>query len=212
MGLKGRLPSSRMVSTSRQNNVYLEEILLQFSTSLFADNTSGLASPQEHPNFGVFRRRRPIRIARTRSSVGDGGPSGALKNLAWVANAAIQRAPSRLYRLHDETTASSPSMLKSQFHPRKSQSFRDLRKVVVERDDEPASRPANNNCCGPEFIVKSSLAPHTVTIPHQPKKVIAFVTKPDFPYQFDWLCSMFLRDEATRICLTWTSFLSRFCL
>lgn len=59
-------------------------------------------SSSQEQNFGVFRRRRPIRLARARSSVADGGASGAFKNLAWAANAAIiQRAPSRLYRLHD---------------------------------------------------------------------------------------------------------------
>ena len=106
-------------------------------------------------------------MARARSSVGDGGATGALKNLAWAANAAIQRAPSRLYRLHDQPS-STPSLSTATFHPRKSQSFRDL-KVSIERDDEPVLCPVT--CCGPEFIVKSSLPPYVVILPHQPKKV-----------------------------------------
>jgi len=129
-------------------------------------DTTGHSTPPEH--YGVFRRRRPIRLARARSSVGDGGATGALKNLAWAANAAIQRAPSRLYRLHDQPSSTPSLAAAAAFHPRKSQSFRDL-KVSIEREDEPAVCPVS--CCGPEFIVKSSLPPYVVILPHQPKKV-----------------------------------------
>ncbi|XP_046642989.1 tyrosine-protein phosphatase non-receptor type 13-like isoform X1 [Daphnia pulicaria] len=140
--------------------------LNRFTSMANQSDTTGHSTPPEH--YGVFRRRRPIRLARARSSVGDGGPTGALKNLAWAANAAIQRAPSRLYRLHDQPS-STPSLSSSAaaFHPRKSQSFRDL-KVSIEREDEPAICPVT--CCGPEFIVKSSLPPYVVILPHQPKK------------------------------------------
>lgn len=137
-----------------------------FFPLLFVESTTGYSpTSPDQLNIGVFRRRRPIRLARARSSVGDiGGPSGALKNLAWAANAAIQRAPSRLYRLHEQ--ASTPSLLK--FHPRRSQSFRELNVTVERQEDSSATR----TCCGPEFIVKSSLPPHTIILPHQPKKVV----------------------------------------
>ncbi|XP_057375054.1 tyrosine-protein phosphatase non-receptor type 13-like [Daphnia carinata] len=128
--------------------------------------STGHGTPQEAQNYGIFRRRRPIRLARSRSSAGDGGTTGALKNLAWAANAAIQRAPSRLYRLHDQPSA-TPSLPTATFQPRKSQSFRDL-KMSPEREDEPSTYPVT--CCGPEFIVKSSLPPYVLILPHQPKK------------------------------------------
>ena len=123
-----------------------------------------MASDESQQNYGVFRRRRPIRLARARSSVADVGGS-------WTPNAAIQRAPSRLYRLHDQSMDSPSS-----FQPRKSQSFRDLNRelsVTEKRTSpsvgkEPESAPS---CSGPEFIVKSSLVPYTLTLPHQPKKV-----------------------------------------
>lgn len=155
---------------------------LDFSPRLFDSTETGLAdslsrssSQEQQHHLGVFRRRRPIRLARARSSVGDGGATGALKNLAWAANAAIQRAPSRLYRLHDQgsqqQTTPTSSAANPSFHPRKSQSFRDL-KVAVERE----SNTTTTSCSGPEFIVKSSLPPHTLTLAHQPKKVCPSLT------------------------------------
>lgn len=160
--------SQRYSSSSIKGNPGLNNPHFPFDLA----DTTGHSTPPEH--YGVFRRRRPIRLARARSSVGDGGATGALKNLAWAANAAIQRAPSRLYRLHDQpssTPSLSSSAAAAAFHPRKSQSFRDL-KVSIEREDEPAICPVT--CCGPEFIVKSSLPPYVVILPHQPKKVDNF--------------------------------------
>lgn len=154
-------------------------------------------SSSQEQNFGVFRRRRPIRLARARSSVADGGASGAFKNLAWAANAAIiQRAPSRLYRLHDHQQPPSPSSCVTpppSFHPRKSQSFRDL--MVVDREDVVVG-----TCSGPEFIVKSSLAPHTITLAHQPKKVRLFLR---FFYLFLIISrlKMMLDDLRVLICI-----------
>lgn len=148
-------------------------LFFSFLFSFDLSESTGHSTPQEPQNYGIFRRRRPIRLTRSRSSAGDGGTTGALKNLAWAANAAIQRAPSRLYRLHDQPSA-TPCLPTATFHPRKSQSFRDL-KMSPEREDEPSIYPVT--CCGPEFIVKSSLPPYVLILPHQPKKVILVFSK-----------------------------------
>jgi len=130
---------------------------------------------QQQQAFGVFRRRRPIRLARTRSSVAD---VGGLKNWAIAANAAIHRAPSRLYRLNEQQQSSPQSLLSNSavltHLARKTQSFRDL-KTSVDREEEirtsPSAAQTTINCCGPEFIVKSNLAPHVIVFSHPPKKV-----------------------------------------
>lgn len=127
---------------------------------------------ESQQNYGVFRRRRPIRLARARSSVADVG--GLVTGFQWPAtNSAIQRAPSRLYRLHDHQLSPSPSSAPSppSFQPRKSQSFRDLNREVAAERTIIASAKEAATCSGPEFIVKSSLAACTLTLPHQPKKV-----------------------------------------
>ena len=137
-------------------------------------------------------------MARTRSSVADVG--GGLRNWATnAANAAIQRAPSRLYKLNEhQHTSNSSSPLQSILSnsaavltqlARKSQSFRDLKTSVDRGEEEEEEEEDVNerrketpllaqhaavttNCCGPEFIVKSNLAPHVVVLSHQPKKVL----------------------------------------
>lgn len=129
---------------------------------------------------GVFRRRRPIRLARTRSSVADVG-TGGLRSWATAASAAIQRGPSRLYRLNEQPSTQSLMLLPGvTAHPRRSRSFRDL-KMSPERSDssfttesvDPVSPAvsASLSCCGPEFIVKNNLLPHIITLSHPPKKV-----------------------------------------
>ena len=133
---------------------------------------------QQQQAFGVFRRRRPIRLARTRSSVAD---VGGLKNWAIAANAAIHRAPSRLYRLNEQQ--SSPQSVLSNSAvlthlARKTQSFRDL-KTSVDREEEvrtfPSSAQTTINFCGPEFIVKSNLPPHIIVFSHPSKKVLIMI-------------------------------------
>jgi len=133
----------------------------------------GVKAEEPSPDF-VFRRRRPIRITRARSTV-----EGALKS--WVSNMhpssnPIHRAPSRLYQLGGMSAMAGMSGIAvdcTKVQPTATATIHPLRKTFSCLDlnvNMPAD-PEQDPCCGPEFIVKSSLPPHTVILNSNPKKV-----------------------------------------
>lgn len=151
-------------------------------------NKNKIAAVTAVTDNSVFRRRRPIRIARARSTVepgsggggSGGGGLGALKNWSSTTGHPVHRAPSRLYKLNDQQLqkqqvqqlqhpSSDPSMSTSTGRLRR-KSFSALFDVAPRPSRQVVDREPDS-CCGPEFIVKNSLPPHLITLGHQPKKV-----------------------------------------
>jgi len=161
-----RHPSSDSLTTSQVCKIPSD-------SAASAPGGSGCKVEELSPDF-VFRRRRPIRITRARSTV-----EGALKS--WSASKMQQpilRAPSRLYQLGSNVdgatvaAAAAAAAAAGKVQPTATATIHPLRKTLSCLDlnvNMPAD-PEQDPCCGPEFIVKSSLPPHTVILNSNPKK------------------------------------------
>ena len=134
----------------------------------------------------MFRRRRPIRIARARSSIeaaatsGSGGGGGISGGVRWPMlskRQPILRGPTRLYQYNNMADgvvadgvcggAGDDRLAPAQ----RSLSYDDLKRVdpMLQHEDRLVIPLAS--CSGPEFIVKSRLPVHRVVLCRQPKKV-----------------------------------------